>query len=109
MKHYLPKFLLIAFLSIAPSAFAADLDQAKQAGQIGERADGYLGLVVDSAPADVRELVAEVNAKRKLEYERIARQNNLSVEQVRALAGKKAIEKTRSGQWILKNGGWTRK
>ena len=32
-------------------AFAADLDQAKRDGLVGERADGYLGLVVETAPA----------------------------------------------------------
>jgi hypothetical protein len=109
MIQHLPKLLLCGLFMIASSAFAADLDKAKQAGQIGERADGYLGLVMESAPSDVRELVADINGKRKSEYMRIARENDLSLEQVQALAGKKAIAKTPGGQWILKNGGWTRK
>ena len=97
----------LIFVSIA--AFAADLNQAKRDGLIGERADGYLGLVVDSAPADVVALVADVNERRRAEYERIAKQNELALAQVQALAGKKTIEKTRAGEWIFVNGTWRRK
>lgn len=91
------------------TAFAADLDQAKRNGLVGERADGYLGLVVESAPRDVRLMVAEINDKRRAEYQRIAASNGLEVAQVEALAGRKAIEKTRPGDWILRNGGWQKK
>lgn len=101
--------IALAFILTSVSAFAADLNQAKRDGLIGERADGYLGLVVDSAPADVRALVTDINNKRRAEYRRIAQQNNLTLEQVQALAGKKAIEKTRPGEWIRTNGGWQRK
>ncbi len=109
IKQFIPKFLLLAVVFFAASVFAADLDQAKRDGLIGERADGYLGLVVDSAAGDVKELVAEINEKRKNEYRRIARANDISLTQVQVLAGKKAIEKTATGQWVLRNGGWERK
>ncbi len=94
---------------LAGNVFAADLEQAKRDGLVGERADGLLGLVVERAAADVVALVADVNERRMAEYQRIARQNGITVEQVQALAGKKAIEKTRPGDWILVNGGWQRK
>ena len=42
----------VLFLAAAPSAWAEDLDAAKAAGLVGERPDGYLGLVSASAPAD---------------------------------------------------------
>ena len=100
-----PALLLI----LAVMASAADLDQAKSDGLVGERADGYLGIVATSVPADVASLVADVNAKRKSEYERIASANNITLAQVEALAGKKTIEKTRSGDWIKLEGGWQRK
>ena len=61
------------------------------------------------AGSDVVELVAEVNEKRRAEYERIAATNELTLEQVEALAGKKTIGKTRPGHWILVNGGWRQK
>ena len=104
-KYSLP----IIALSWASFAFSAELDQAKSAGLVGERADGYLGLVNEDAPADVVNLVQDVNDKRRAEYRRIASGNDLTLEQVQALAGKKAIERTASGGWILTNGGWQRK
>ena len=45
-----PISALVLILAAAP-ALAADLDGAKAAGQVGERTDGYLGLVDESAPA----------------------------------------------------------
>jgi len=107
-KAVLKSFLVVTLL-VAVGALAADLEQAKRDGLVGERADGFLGLVVSSAPADVVALVNEVNAKRKAEYERIAKSNDLTLEQVQALAGKKTIEKTRKGDWIFVNGGWQKK
>jgi uncharacterized protein len=103
------KTFVVASVMIALSVFAADLEQAKRDGLVGERADGFLGLVVANAPADVVSLVAEINDKRKAEYERIAKQNSLTLEQVQALAGKKTIEKTRKGDWIFVNGDWQKK
>lgn len=100
-------FLVLAFC--ATIALAADLDKAKRDGHTGERADGYLGLVVSSVPADVVSMVADVNKKRKVQYQRIAKANSITIEQVRVLAGKKAIERTRSSHWIFVNGGWRRK
>lgn len=100
---------LYLLLLVALPAFAADLQQAKREGLVGERADGYLGLVRESAPKDVVDLVKEVNGKRRAEYERIAEANGLTVEQVQALAGRKAIDRTEAGGWILQNGGWQQK
>ncbi len=101
--------ILLVFAFVSVPALAADLDQAKNDGLIGERADGYLGLVDSNAGDDVRALVADVNGKRKAQYERIAAKNDLPLDQVEALAGKKTIEKTRSGHWVLQNGGWRQK
>ena len=107
-KTVLRSFVAVMLL-VAAGTLAADLDQAKRDGLVGERADGFLGLVVSSAPADVVALVNQVNAKRKAEYERIAEKNGLSLEQVQALAGKKTIEKTRAGDWVFVNGTWQKK
>lgn len=107
------KLTVVALLTLfslgSLPAHADALETAKQQGLVGERADGALGLVDESAPEDVVELVATVNAKREAEYARIAKANNLSIEQVRALAGKKTLEKTRSGHFILLNDEWQRK
>ena len=85
MKKLIRYSLLILSVAAAP-VFAVELDQAKNDGLIGERADGYLGVVDANADAAVVALVNDVNAKRKAEYQRIAAKNGLSLEQVQALA-----------------------
>ncbi len=40
------------------------------------------------------ELVSDINEKRRAAYERIAKQNGITLDQVANLAGQKAIEKT---------------
>ncbi|MEM8766684.1 MAG: YdbL family protein [Pseudomonadota bacterium] len=109
IKQLISALVISVALLAAGAASAADLQAAKQQGLIGERADGFLGLVVDSAPADVQDLVRSVNAKRRAEYQRIAGSNDLTLEQVQALAGKKAIERTQPGGWVMENGGWQQK
>ncbi|MCW8832051.1 MAG: YdbL family protein [Colwellia sp.] len=109
MYKFIKKFsLAMAALSITFSAWAISLDQAKQQGLVGEMANGYLGVVVTSP--EVTSLVASVNAKRKSLYLDIARKNKLTMKQVTALAGEKAIAKTSSGHYIkMPSGGWIKK
>jgi uncharacterized protein YdbL (DUF1318 family) len=101
--------LLVLTLGLVGSAEAIDLDGAKAGGQIGESADGYLGVVAGDAPAEVRQLVAEVNAGRREKYAEIAQQNGTSVETVAALAGRKLVDRAKAGEYVKTNGGWTRK
>ncbi len=75
---------------------------------MGETADGYLA-AVGSPGSEVSNLIKEINRKRRAEYERIARQNNIDLSAVEALAGKKAIEKTPSGEYVRVDGEWRRK
>ncbi|HFD16193.1 MAG TPA: DUF1318 domain-containing protein [Rhodospirillales bacterium] len=99
-------------LLLAPSlpSWALSLAEAKAKGWVGERADGYLGLVDPKAPAAARALVEEVNAKRRKAYEAIARKNGVPVEAVAAIAGEKAIAKTPPGQYVMgTDGRWRRK
>lgn len=101
---------LVLSFAAAPNAWAEDLASAKAAGQVGERADGYLGLVSPSAPPAVKALVEDVNAKRKARYAEIAKQRGISVAEVAALAGPKLIEKTEAGQYVMgTDGRWVKK
>ncbi|MEH6596271.1 MAG: DUF1318 domain-containing protein [Colwellia polaris] len=94
--------------SIAFSAWAISLDDAKKQGLVGEMQNGYLGVVVDSAQA--KSLVNEVNEKRKNIYLNLARKNKITLEQVTALAGNKAVSKTQSGHFIQNSAGkWVKK
>ncbi|MED5387335.1 MAG: YdbL family protein [Pseudomonadota bacterium] len=101
---------LIATVALLLSmvAFALDLDAAKDQGLVGEQPDGYLG-VVKATPAAV-ELVADINQKRRAAYERIAKQNGITLDQVARLAGQKAIDKTDAGDYVrTPEGQWVTK
>jgi len=90
---------LLALL-LAAGAHADPLDDAKRAGYVGERTDGFLGLVRQDAPADVVKLVDSINAKRRAGYAEIAKKNGTTVVAVAALAARKAFEKTLPGNYI---------
>lgn len=101
--------ILLLMLTMS-SAFAATLEEAKTAGQIGEKQDGYIGLVQNNVPADVLALINDVNAQRKARYEQIARENGIAVEDVAKLAFTRAFENTRSGHFVEASPGqWARK
>lgn len=98
----------VMFSIIAFSAWAISLDDAKDKGLVGEMNNGYLGVVVNSS--EVTSLVENVNEKRKNIYMELARKNQLTMVQMTALAGKKAIEKTKSGHFIKNSSGqWVKK
>ncbi len=94
-------------VAAAPSiAFALTLDQAKSQGLVGERADGYIGIVGASTP-DVVTVVKATNNARRAEYERIAGQTGQARNVVEQLAAKKAYEMTPRGYYVQDNtGGW---
>jgi uncharacterized protein YdbL (DUF1318 family) len=107
MKRF--RMALIAVLVFwAGSVMALELSEAKSAGMVGEQPDGYLGVVQSSQAAN--RLVQEINAKRKEAYRDIALKNQLTLEQVGAVAGKKLINKANPGEYIKgSQGQWIRK
>ncbi|OOV87422.1 hypothetical protein BTA35_0209625 [Oceanospirillum linum] len=98
---------LLLILVMAGPAYALDLDAAKDNGWVGERYTGYLGVV--KPEAGVKALVDEVNNKRVQVYKKLAAKNNISLQEVEKLAGKKVIEKTRPGNLIDLGNGWLKK
>ncbi|OJH08045.1 MAG: hypothetical protein AOY29_11115 [Alcanivorax borkumensis] len=107
MKMLKPALAMVALL-MSMAAFALDLGEAKSQGLVGEQTDGYLG-VVKATPAAV-ELAADINQKRRNAYERIAKKNGITLDQVARLAGQKAIDKTRPGQYVkTPDGQWVEK
>lgn len=105
----LTQLALTLCLLFSTSLFAASLTDAKKAGYIGEQANGYIGYV-KSAPADVKELVAEVNKKRNARYKKIAKAQKLSLSEVEKIGGQKAMDKTSAGNFIKPAGkGWVKK
>lgn len=113
MKRILSFFTILAVtLSMAGAALAlpAIVEQAIDNGEIGERADGYLGYRADSISPALRAAVEDVNIKRRAEYTRLAEQQGVTVDVVARLTGEKLIAKLESGEWYLSAGGsWTQK
>jgi hypothetical protein len=109
VKVLMTALMWLMLLSI-PAAFAQTLDEAKASGLIGEKSNGYIGLVQNTAPAAIGTLVENVNAQRRERYQQIARENNITVEQVAQLAYARAVDATRSGHFVEDaNGRWVRK
>jgi len=109
MMKTITKFIFILSIIFTGQLFAADLSSAKDAGIIGEQGNGYIGFV-KAAPADVKALVKEVNAKRKARYMKIAKSKQIALSEVTKIGGQKAIEKTKPGNYIMRVGeGWTKK
>ena len=72
-----------------------------------QQADGYLGVVKNGGEA--ADIAAQINAARRAEYQKVASQSGATLKDVEALAGKKAIDRTPSGQYVQVNGQWVRK
>jgi uncharacterized protein YdbL (DUF1318 family) len=104
----LPIFLLMMSLGIS-LAVAGALDQPKADGMIGEQADGYLGLVRQDVPPDIKALVRDVNAKRRARYQAIAGKQSVPLSEVEKVGGTTAIDKTLRGNYIKDSSGRWRK
>jgi uncharacterized protein len=99
---------VVFFLFFASTASAISLEEAKAKGLVGEKPNGYLGVVTPSGP-DVQALTNDVNQKRRQAYEEIAKRNGTPLESVESLAGEKAIQNTRPGNFVEGPGGWLKK
>src|SRR5262245_35002705 len=91
--------------SAAIDGSAAPLDDAKAAGLIGERPDGFVAAVQPNPPPDIAAIVQQVNAKRRAAYEQIAAEENVSADQVGALAAEKIKRQAPSGEFFMSSDG----
>lgn len=108
MKLIFALSVAIALLGAVPAA-ASPLDDAKQAGHVGEQADGYLA-ARPGAPGSAQALVSQINTGRSTRYAEIAAKNGTDPSAVAALAGSKLIARTPSGQWVRDaSGAWRQK
>lgn len=98
----------ILWTAVACPAFSLSLDEAKTKGLVGEKSTGYLG-AVNPSNAEAQALVDDVNRKRRQAYADIAKRNRTSVQAVETLAGEKAIQNTKPGNFIEGPGGWMKK
>jgi hypothetical protein len=114
MKNIIFKSIIVVSFLFSSTVFAIGLDDAKQQGLIGERDNGYLGIVTmqevrDKVQPDTQILIDDINAKRKAVYVKLAKKNGITLQQVEKLAAAKAYEKTNSGHYLWINSKWTKK
>ncbi|MEZ5669143.1 MAG: YdbL family protein [Alphaproteobacteria bacterium] len=96
-------------LIIGPAAADA-LSDARAAGYIGERPDGYVALVDNGAPGDVRALVDQINSQRYAAYQNVASQTGAPIDQVGIIAAQRIYSEVPSGTFLLSQSGqWYRK
>jgi uncharacterized protein len=90
----------LAFTGIAAPALAQRdpaYEAARASGQVGEKMDGYLG-IVGSADAGLRRLVDDLNIKRRAVYADKAKAANATLEEYAFTAGCVAIARTAPGE-----------
>jgi uncharacterized protein YdbL (DUF1318 family) len=95
-------------LVVAQPLFALSLEEAKTKGLVGEKGDGYLGLV-DPGNREAQALADDINKKRRQAYEEIAHRNKTNLRAVETLAGEKALQNTKAGNYVEGPGGWLKK
>lgn len=79
---------------------------ARAAGQVGEKMDGYLGIVGAANPS-LQRLVTDINIKRRAVYADRAQATNSTIEEYAFTAGCQAIAKTVPGEkYQAPDGAW---
>ena len=79
---------------------------AREAGQVGEKMDGYLGIVGAATPA-LRAMVDDINIRRRAVYAEQAQANNATLEEYAFTAGCLAISRTSPGEmYQAPDGSW---
>ena len=93
--------LLCAFLVglVSSNVMALTLDEARTQGRVALKTD-----------AETEKLVTDINAERKASYQQLAKQNNVSADDIAKLAGQKLVARAKPGEYVQGiNGKWVRK
>jgi uncharacterized protein YdbL (DUF1318 family) len=97
-------------LSLSMPAFAISLEEAKSGGLVGERSNGYLGIVTSNPSAELKALVNEINTKRRALYQQKASKAGVGVDVMELRTGQRLQEMAPAGEYIQDaNGQWRRK
>ena len=110
MRGLLISLALLACLAVPAIAQEAPaIAQARAAGAVGERFDGYLG-VVGSVPEPIRRQVGAINIKRRSLYSGLAARKGVSTEEVGLTAACSLLRRVSAGEvYFLAEGGWRRR
>ena len=80
--------------------------EARASGKVGEKMDGYLGIVGAETP-QLRRIVNDINIKRRAVYSKRAQANNATLEEYALTAGCQAILSTSPGEkYQAPDGSW---
>lgn len=80
--------------------------EARSSGQVGEKMDGYLG-IVGSETVELRRIVNDINIKRRAVYSERAQATNATLEEYALTAGCQAILATKPGEkYQAPDGSW---
>lgn len=103
-------FAAVGLLLLLQNAWAIDIRDAKTQGLVGEANNGYVMAIHTPASAEVRALIADVNAKRKARFEQTARKTSTTVAQVANRFYELAVERTAPGNYYQdRDGRWMKK
>ena len=105
-------FALVVLVVALPSAAASaqSLADLRAAGIVGERYDGIAVVRTADASADVRALVADVNAKRQKIYAERAAEQNVPAGEVARVYAEQIFERLPAGAWFFNEWGqWRQK
>jgi uncharacterized protein YdbL (DUF1318 family) len=93
---------------IAPAQTPA-INAARQAGLVGERYDGYLGMGA-GASATLRSQVGAINIRRRTLYINLAASRRVSAQEVGITAGCTLLARVAVGEvYMLQDGVWRRR
>ncbi|MAP96587.1 MAG: hypothetical protein CMK07_16750 [Ponticaulis sp.] len=103
--------IMLLMTPLIGPALAGDpiIDAAKVEGLVGEKIDGYLG-IVGSADPSVERKVDEINAKRRSVYASLAEKEGQPLSVVARLTGEKLVAGEPSGRVVFDDtGSWITK
>jgi uncharacterized protein YdbL (DUF1318 family) len=99
---------LAAGMLAAPALAQRDpaYDAARSSGKVGEKMDGYLG-IVGASNAELQRIVNDINIKRRALYAQKAQAANATLEEYALTAGCLAIARTAPGEkYQAPDGSW---
>ena len=110
MRKFMPATAAILALGLVAAPALAQRDPAyaaaRSAGQVGEKMDGYLGMVGAATP-ELRRMVDDINIRRRAVYAEQAQANNATLEEYAFTSGCLAISRTTPGEmYQVPDGSW---
>lgn len=101
---------LFATLLFSQPSWALSLNDAKAQGLIGERSNGYLGIVVNRPSPAIKVLVEDINRKRRTAYQNRAQKAGVNLKVIELRIGERLRSRASAGQFVQDaHGQWKQK